>query len=219
MVVNMFDLAQRRLYLCVPLRDDMATFLPAVLRGGVDIVQLREKALPLEQQRFAATQMMPICHDFGIPFIINDSPELALELGADGVHVGQDDVSVAHCRDLLGDDVIVGLSTHSREEFVASAPQRATYFSAGPLVATPTKPGRPGTGLDYALSCQVRSDRPVFVTGGVGPQNIAELVLAGLRHFVVVRSLTEASNPERAARALRHALDTALSAVPVEPTQ
>ena len=215
----MFDFATRRLYLCVSQRDDMTSFLPAVLRGGVDVVQLREKDLPLERQRLSALEMMPICRDFGVPFIINDSPELALELGADGVHVGQDDLNVAHCRALLGHDAIVGLSTHSSEEFTASLAQHATYFSAGPIVATPTKPGRPGTGLDYALSCQARSERPVFVTGGVGAENIAKLVEVGLRHFVVVRALTEASNPELAARAIRDALDAALSAVPVEPTQ
>ena len=197
----------------------MTTFLPAVLRGGVDVVQLREKDQPLDRQRLAAIEMSSICHDFGVPFIINDSPSLALELGADGVHVGQDDVRVAHCRQLLGEDAIVGLSTHSPEEFTASLRERATYFSAGPIVATPTKPGRPGTGLDYAQNCQVRSERPVFVTGGVEAKNIAALVAAGLRHFVVVRALTEAGNPERAAREIRDALDAALSAVSVQPAQ
>ena len=94
----MQELFSRRLYLCVGLRDDMATFLPAVLRGGVDVVQLREKDLPDVERIAAARVMIPICHDFGVPFVMNDSPELALEVGADGVHVGQDDVSVAACR-------------------------------------------------------------------------------------------------------------------------
>lgn len=216
---NVFDLNDRRLYLCVPQRDDMATFLPNVLRGGVDIVQLREKNRPLDEQLRAARIMLPICQDFGVPFIINDSPALTLEVGADGVHVGQDDISVARCRELLGDEAIVGLSTHSDREFTDALPQAATYFSAGPIVPTPTKPGRSGTGLDYALTCQSRSDRPVFITGGVGPDNIADLVLAGLRHFVIVRALTEASDPYGVAVALRRALDTAMSAVPVEPAQ
>lgn len=214
----MYDLTRRRLYLCVPHRDDMATFLPAVLRGGVDVVQLREKTLSSELQKAIARIMVPICRDFDVPFIMNDSPELALTVGADGVHVGQDDTSVAACRLLLGDDAIIGLSTHSRSEFDSALPQRATYVSAGPIVATPTKPGRTGTGVAYAIESQERSDRPVYVTGGVTADNISGLVSAGLRHFVVVRALTESNTPELTARAIRLALDQALLAVSIKPT-
>jgi thiamine-phosphate pyrophosphorylase len=213
-----YHLDQRHLYLCVAHRDDLATFLPAVLRGGVDVVQLREKDLDDEVRIADARLMAPICRTFDVPFIMNDSPALALATGADGVHVGQEDVSVARCRELLGAEAIVGLSTHSTTEFDEALDQSATYFSAGPIVATPTKPGRPGTGADYAAASQARSDRPVFVTGGVNAESIAELVAAGLRHFVVVRALTEASDPEAAARRIRVALDNALSAMPVEPT-
>ncbi len=209
----MFDLSTRRLYLCVPIRDDLARFLPSVIGAGVDVVQLREKQHSDAERLAAAAVIGPICRDLGVPFIMNDSPELALASGADGVHVGQDDVSVARCRELLGEHAIVGLSTHSPEEFARSLPQAATYFSAGPLVPTPTKPGRSGTGLDYALACQAASDRPVFVTGNVSALNVGELVAAGLRHFVVVRALTESPDPARAARAIRSALDEALSEI------
>jgi thiamine-phosphate pyrophosphorylase len=161
---RVFDLAARRLYLCVGVRDDMAAFLPAVLLGGVDVVQLREKVLGAPEQLAAARIMVPICREFGVPFVMNDSPELAADANADGVHVGQDDVSVARCREVLGADAIVGLSTHSPEEFDG-----------------------------------------------------ASLVIAGLRHFVVVRALTEAPEPEAAAHRLRNALDDAL-AVTVKPT-
>ena len=214
----MSRLDRRHFYLCVGHRDDLATFLPAVLRGGVDVVQLREKDLDDEVRVADATLMVAICRDFGVPFIMNDSPELAQAVGADGVHVGQEDVSVSHCRELLGPEAIVGLSTHSSIEFDEALNQSATYFSAGPIIATPTKPGRAGTGVNYAVTSQARSDRPVFVTGGVNAENIAELVVAGLRHFVVVRALTESNNPEKAARRIRDELDAALSAVPVEPT-
>ncbi len=213
-----YRLDQRHLYLCVGHRDDLASFLPAVLRGGVDVVQLREKDLDDQIRISDATLMVPICRDFGVPFIMNDSPELAREVGADGVHVGQEDVSVSHCRELLGPEAIVGLSTHSSIEFDEALNQSATYFSAGPIVATPTKPGRAGTGVNYAVTSQARSDRPVFVTGGVNVENVAGLVVAGLRHFVVVRALTESNDPEQAARRIRDELDAALSAVPVEPT-
>ena len=215
---DVYDLTSRRLYLCVPTRSDMAEFLPAVLRGGVDVVQLREKDLPEATQLEQARLMVPICRDFGVPFVMNDSPELALEAGADGVHVGQEDTSVERCRELLGASAIVGLSTHSPSEFDAALIQDATYFSAGPIVPTPTKLGRAGTGVNYALESQARSPRPVFVTGGVDANNVASLVTAGLRHFVIVRALTEAPHPENAARNLRRALDEALSAVTVEPT-
>jgi thiamine-phosphate pyrophosphorylase len=211
-------LNQRHLYLCVPHRDDLALFLPAVLRGGVDVVQLREKDRDDASRIADAKLMIPICREFGVPFIMNDSPELALAVEADGVHVGQEDERVSRCRELLGAEAIVGLSTHSTNEFDDALNQSATYFSAGPIVATPTKPGRAGTGLSYALASQARSDRPVFVTGGVNAENIAEFVAAGLRHFVVVRALTESSEPEMAARAIRDELDKALSTVPVEPT-
>lgn len=214
----MFDLARRRLYLCVPYRDDMTTFLPAVLRGGVNVVQLREKTLPRELQIVTANIMVPICRDFDVPFIMNDSPDLALAVGADGVHVGQDDIAVADCRLLLGDDAIIGLSTHATSEFEQALPQRVTYLSAGPIVATPTKPGRIGTGTQYAIECQQRTGQPVYVTGGVNADNIAALVALGLRHFVVVRAVTQSSEPESTARAIRQALDEALLAVSVEPT-
>ena len=215
----MFDLSQRHLYLCVPFREDMATFLPGVLRGGVDVVQLREKNLSDDVRRSTAREMIPICRDFDVPFIMNDSPQLALDVVADGVHVGQDDISVARCREILGDDAIIGLSTHSDAEFKHSLAQAATYYSAGPIVPTPTKLGRVPTGIDYAVRSQSRSPRPVFVTGGVNADNVAELVASGLRHFVVVRALTEAANPEATASSLRRALDTALSTVTIEPTQ
>ena len=207
------ELSSRRLYLCVAHREDMATFLPAVLRGGVDVVQLREKELPDTVRLATARLMAPICRDFGVPFIMNDSPELALESRADGVHVGQDDVSVDHCRDILGADAVVGLSTHSAAEFDDALSQAASYFSAGPIVPTPTKLGRPGTGTSYAVACEERSDRPVFVTGGVSTDNIAQLVSVGLRHFVVVRAICDAPDPEAAAKTLRRALDLALESV------
>jgi thiamine-phosphate pyrophosphorylase len=210
MVVPVFDLATRSLYLCVGQRDDMASFLASVLRGGVDIVQLREKNLSDDVRVDLARVMLPICRDFGVPFIMNDSAELAHAVGADGVHVGQDDDSVARCRELLGPDAIIGLSTHADHEFDEGLLEPVTYLSAGPIVETPTKEGRPGTGVDYASRAQARSALPVFVTGGVTDQNVGELVAQGLRHFVVVRFLTESTDPEKSARSLRQALDFAL---------
>jgi thiamine-phosphate pyrophosphorylase len=188
----------------------MSDFLPAVLRGGIDIVQLREKDHSDDVRRAQARIMAPICRDFGVPFIMNDSPELALAVGADGVHVGQDDDSVTQCRSVLGPDAIIGLSTHADHEFDAGLLEPVTYLSAGPIVETPTKAGRPGTGVEFATGVQRRSTVPVFVTGGVTSDNVGDLVAAGLRRFVVVRYLTESLSPEKAALALRQALDHAL---------
>jgi len=210
-VIPVLDLTTRRLYLCVGVREDMGEFLPAVLRGGVDLVQLREKNLPFADQVAPGRQMLSICRDLGVPFVVNDSPSLALEIGADGVHVGQDDLSVAECRAMLGSEALIGLSTHDDREFDEALHSDASYLSAGPMESTPTKPGRAGTGRDYAVRSQRRSDRPVFVTGGVNVTNVASLVAAGLRHFVVVRALTESAEPERTARQLREALDAALA--------
>jgi thiamine-phosphate pyrophosphorylase len=189
----------------------MTTFLSDALRGGIDVVQLREKLLPPTSQLNLAKEMASICHEYDVPFIVNDSPELALDAGADGVHVGQDDASVERCRTLLGPDALVGLSTHAQEEFRRALLEGATYFSAGPIVQTPTKPGREATGVDYPLWCQSESTKPVFVTGGVNESNIALLVAKGLEHFVVVRALSEASDIFVAAKRLRNALDEALN--------
>jgi thiamine-phosphate pyrophosphorylase len=151
-----------------------------------------------------------VCRDFGVPFVLNDRPDLALEVGADGVHVGQDDAPVSLARRLLGPDAIIGLSTHSPDDLAGALDQPASYLSAGPVEATPTKPGRPGTGLDYLTLARQRSPVPVFVTGGVVPDKVEALVAAGAGHFVVVRYLTESDAPEMDARRLRRAIDHAL---------
>lgn len=211
----MISLDNRRLYLCVGMREDMTEFLPAVIKGGVDVVQLREKIVPFADQRDTALLMASICIDLGVPFVVNDDPTLAISVGADGVHVGQDDLTVAAVRELMGPDAIVGLSTHAESEFSEGLATSATYLSAGPIAATPTKPGRDGVGISYAVESTQRSNRPVYVTGGVTAQNVGDYVQAGLRHFVVVRALTEAAKPFNAARELRDRLDEALSAVAV----
>jgi thiamine-phosphate pyrophosphorylase len=208
------DLSVRRLYLCTPDRPDLADFVSACIAGGVDIVQLREKSLEARPLLARARIVGDVCRAQGVPFVLNDRPDLALEAGADGVHVGQDDAPVALARRVLGSDAIVGLSTHGSEDLDAAASEDVTYISAGPVEPTPTKPGRPGTGLGYAATASKRSAVPVFVTGGVTPERIPELVAAGVRRFVVVRFLTEAPDASAAARALRAAIDTALAGAP-----
>jgi thiamine-phosphate pyrophosphorylase len=208
------DLSERRLYLCTSDRPDLAAFLGECIAGGVDVVQLRDKQLEARPLLARATLAAAVCRDHGVPFVLNDRPDLALEAGADGVHVGQDDAPVSLARRILGPDAIVGLSTHGPADLDGAADQDVSYISAGPVEATPTKPGRAGTGLGYVTQASARSSVPVFVTGGVTPEKIPALTGGGARHFVVVRYLTQAPDARHAARALRVAIDRALSSEP-----
>jgi thiamine-phosphate pyrophosphorylase len=204
------------LYLCTPIREDLVEFVTACVEGGVGVVQLRDKDHDDRQLLLAAEQLARCCRSLGVPFVVNDRSDLALAAGADGVHVGQDDVPVRRCRELLGDDAIVGLSTHAPVELESGIKEAVSYLSAGPVEATPTKPGRPGTGVAYAADAAKRSPVPVYVTGGVTTTTIPGLVASGLRHFVVVRALTEAADPRAAARALADSIEGALAAAVIQ---
>jgi thiamine-phosphate pyrophosphorylase len=208
------DLSGRRLYLCTPDRPDLADFVSACVEGGVDVVQLRDKELDARPLLARARVVAGVCRRHGVPFVLNDRPDLALEAGADGVHVGQDDAPVSLARRIMGPDAIVGLSTHAPEDLDMALSEDVSYLSAGPVEPTPTKPGRPGTGLDYVSLASARAEVPVFVTGGVTPERVPALAAAGVRHFVVVRYLTQAQDPSRAAHELRQAIDRALCGEP-----
>jgi thiamine-phosphate pyrophosphorylase len=202
----------RRLYLCTPDRPDLPSFLAACLQGGVDVVQLREKELEARPLLARAELAAAVCADHGVPFILNDRPDLALACRADGVHVGQDDIPPEVARGILGPEAIIGFSTHAPEEWDAAAGSTADYLSAGPVTPTPTKPGRPGTGVEYVTYAARSSEtRPWFVTGGVTPDTVPGLVRAGARQFVVVRYLTTAADPHGAARRLRDSIDAAIA--------
>ncbi len=206
----------RRLYLCSPDRPDLERFVEACIEGGVDVVQLREKDLAGERLAQRATLVQRVCADYNVPFILNDDPALAASIGADGVHVGQDDMDPVAARRVVGHQAIVGLSTHAPGELEVAVgggladPLPVDYISAGPVSPTPTKPGRPGTGLDYVRAAARRAPWTVWVTGGVDPTTVGPVLAAGARHFVVVRWLTEASDPKANARALRKIIDDAV---------
>jgi thiamine-phosphate pyrophosphorylase len=200
-------LVTARLYLCTPDRPDLGEFVTTVCAAGVDIVQLRDKKLPDRVLLERATVAREAAHAAGALFILNDRPDLAVACDADGVHVGQDDVPAAVARRIVGDDAIVGLSTHAPDELDAAAAEPVDYISAGPVEPTPTKPGRPGTGLDYIRLAAERSGRPFFVTGGVSPTTLPAIAAAGATRFVVVRALTEAADPAVLAAELRRLID------------
>jgi thiamine-phosphate pyrophosphorylase len=198
-------LRRARLYLVVEAAAEQ--LLPAALRGGVDMVQLRDKPADDEQILRSAGRFRAVCHRHGALFWLNDRADLALEADADGVHVGQHDTPVAEVREQVGEDMLIGLSTHSPEQFDAALRSQADQLSVGPVWETPTKEGRPAAGLDYVrYAARHGGERPWFAIGGIDPGNVAEVVAAGARRIVVVRAIRDAPDPEAAAAALRAAL-------------
>ena len=179
--------------------------LRAALGGGVDIVQLRDKQLSRGEIERAAATFRRICDTYSALFIVNDDPELARACDADGVHVGQDDASVAAARELLGADAIIGISTHSEEQIAAANELPVDYMSVGPVWETPTKAGRPAVGLELVSHAAERAAHPFFGIGGVDPSNAEQVVRAGARRLCAVRAIRDAADPEAAAAALRSA--------------
>ena len=203
-----------RLYLVCEAAADPAALrrmLDAGLRGGVDLIQLRDKEADEAKLLAAAPIFRAAAREAGALFLINDRPDLVGACDADGVHVGQDDLPVAEARLLAGRGAIVGLSTHSPEQLRAahraSGDDRPDYISVGPVWETPTKPGRPAAGLDYVRFAAAEAERPWFAIGGIDPGNAGEVVAAGARRVVVVRAIRDADDPEAAARELAAALD------------
>jgi thiamine-phosphate pyrophosphorylase len=202
-----------RLYLVCDARP--RAFLDAALRGGVDIVQLRDKMLGDAELVAAARTFRAAADAAGALFILNDRPDLVAACGADGVHVGQEDGSAADARAAVGPGRIVGRSTHAPEQGAAAdADPDVDYVVAGPVHATPTKPGRPATGLGYVEWAAAHLSKPWFAIGGLDAGNVGAVTAAGAGRIVVVRAITEAAAPEAAARALRERLEAPVGAQP-----
>jgi thiamine-phosphate pyrophosphorylase len=203
-------LAWARLYFVSEARpkgEEPEGLLRAALAGGVGILELRERELPPELLEPYAETFRRLADTYSAPFIVNDDPELARELNADGVHVGQEDMAPAEARELLGPDAIIGLSTHSREQIEAAHSVPVDYISVGPVWATPTKEGRPATGLELIRTASEIATLPWFAIGGIDPGNVGEVISAGARRVCVVRAIRDAHDPGAAARALAEALD------------
>lgn len=197
-------LAAARLYLCTDARrerGDLPEFLDAVLGAGVDIIQLREKGLEAAQELALLAVFADACRRHGALLAVNDRADVALAAGADILHLGQDDLPVPVARRILGDSVLIGRSSHSPDQADAVAAQdRADYFCAGPVWATPTKPGRPGTGLPLIQHVAQRGwERPWFAIGGIDLGNLDDVLAAGATRVVVVRAITQAGDPAAAA--------------------
>jgi thiamine-phosphate pyrophosphorylase len=194
-------LASARLYLVCDARP--LEWLRAALRGGVDLVQLRDKSLDDDGLVTAASAFRAAASEAGALFVLNDRPDLVEACDADGVHVGQDDLSPVDARALVGAERIVGRSTHAPAQADAAvADPDVDYLAVGPVHATPTKPGRPAAGLDYVSYAALTVTKPWFAIGGLDAGNVDAVLARGAQRIVVVRAITEASDPEAAARVL-----------------
>jgi thiamine-phosphate pyrophosphorylase len=201
-------LASARLYLVCDARP--RAWLEPALRGGVDLVQLRDRTLDDAGLVAAAREFRAAADTAGALFILNDRPDLVEACDADGVHVGQEDAPPAQARRAIGPDRIVGRSTHAPPQAdAANGDPDVDYVVAGPVHATPTKPGRPATGLGYIGYAARAVTKPWFAIGGLDADNLADAVAAGARRAVVVRAITAAPDPEAAAHALRAVLEEA----------
>ena len=199
-------LAEARLYLCTGIRDgagDLARFLDAVLGAGVDIVQMREKKADRTRQSVAGQVFRRLTDKHAKLFIVNDDPTLAASTDADGVHLGQEDEDPEKARAHLGNDLLIGRSTHAPEELERALKEPIDYLGVGPVHETPTKLGRKGVGLDYVRFAAQHATLPFFVTGGMNVQTVPPVLEAGASRVVVVRGLTEASDPAAVVKELR----------------
>jgi thiamine-phosphate pyrophosphorylase len=192
----------------LPRGEDPEPLLRAALDGGVDIVQLREKELGRDEIERSAQTFRRLCDTHSALFVVNDDPDLARSCDADGVHLGQDDMSVEEAREILGPDMIIGLSTHSKEQLAAAGGTSSSvdYVSVGPIWETPTKQGRPGVGLGLVEHAAAHAPHPFFAIGGIDPANASQVVTAGAQRLGVVRAIRDAEDPTAAAEALRAAL-------------
>ncbi|MGH3549263.1 MAG: thiamine phosphate synthase [Pseudonocardiaceae bacterium] len=205
-------LAGARLYLCTDARTargDLAEFADATLTGGVDIIQLRDKGLEARHELAALEVLADACRRHGALLAVNDRADVALAAGAQVLHLGQDDLPVSWARRILGDEVVIGRSTRDPGQSADAAGQPGVdYFCAGPCWATPTKPGRPAAGLDLIRRITTAAPtRPWFAIGGIeNIERLEQVRAAGAERVVVVRAITEATDPQATAAAFAQRL-------------
>ena len=176
-------------------RADAGGVVEKMLEGGIDILQLRAKNWTTEEITALGREIHPLTQNKGIPLIINDHPEITMTIGAEGVHVGQDDLSVRDVRRLVDAGILVGLSTHSLDQARAAATQDVDYIGFGPLFSTPTKPDYQPIGIsEIAQVHEEHPNLPVFCIGGIKLENTAEIIEADARRIVVVSGILQAPN-------------------------
>jgi len=200
-------LAASRLYVCTPIRPDLAEFADAVLGAGVDLIQLRDKQAEAGPLLEASAVLRETASRHGALFAVNDRADIALAGKADVLHLGQDDLPMAWARRIVGDEVLLGRSTHDPDQAARAATEPWDYLVAGPVWATATKPGRPATGIPLIEAvAALDPPQPWFAIGGIDSTNLPQVTAAGATRAVVVRAITDAPDPASAARALLHHL-------------
>ena len=172
----------------------------ALVRGGIDLLQLRAKNSSVSAIEKLAKDLHAIMAQHGVPLIINDHPEIARRVRAEGVHLGQDDMPIAEARKIVGADCAVGKSTHSLDQAIRAFYEGADYIGFGPLFATPTKPDYPPIGLDEIRKAHEAVRIPIFCIGGIKLDNLPKVIEAGARRVVIVSGLLQASDPAEYAR-------------------
>lgn len=193
---------------------DLVTLAQAAIRGGADVVQLRDKAASAERLTREAEQLLAITRPSGIPLIINDRPDVARTVGAEGVHLGQDDLPLQDARILLGPGRMIGKSTHSLAQAVAAMQEGADYIGIGPVYPTPTKPAYGSIGLELVTQVAACATVPFVCIGGIDVARVVEVLQAGGRCIAVVRAICGAADPEQAARLLKQTVSQFLHTAP-----
>ncbi len=168
----------------------------SLLAGGAGLLQLRAKNQDLATIERVARRLLPLCRQAGVPFVLNDHAALAATIGADGLHIGQDDGSLADARKIVGSDLFIGRSTHSLDQARAALAEGFDCIGFGPLFPTPTKAGRPSIGLQdiVAMEREVGSKIPAFCIGGITPETLPQVLAAGARRVVIVSALLTAAD-------------------------
>jgi thiamine-phosphate pyrophosphorylase len=167
----------------------------ALIAGGVGVLQIRAKQAANSDIINWTQPILPICSSSGIPLIINDHPELAVSLGADGCHVGQDDSPVAAVRKIVGDKIFIGKSTHSLDQALAAQAEGADYIGFGPIFSTPTKPDYQPIGAKDIRQMAEKINIPHFCIGGIKKENVSLLKLQGAQRVVIVSGLLQSQDP------------------------
>lgn len=188
------------LYLVTSPVENLLQVVQAALKGGLSLVQYRDKETDDDVRLVKAQQLCQLCHEHGALFIVNDRVDLALAVDADGVHLGQHDVPIAFAREVLGKQKIIGRSTTNKEELSKAIAERADYVGVGPVYETPTKPGKAAAGFDYIAYAAANCPLPWYAIGGIGLDNVNEVIAAGGKRVAVVRAIMQAEQPRSLTR-------------------
>jgi thiamine-phosphate pyrophosphorylase len=185
---------------------DVASIARQMIAGGVDLIQLRAKSHSVDEIAIAAAALHRITREEDLPLVINDHPDVARGVSAEGVHVGQDDLAISAVREIVGPDCLVGKSTHTIDQAVRAFYEGADYIGFGPIFATPTKPDYCPVGLDQIRAVHDAVRIPIFCIGGIKLENLSDVIAAGARRVVIVSGLLQTADIASYARAAKNLL-------------